>query len=128
MCAPSGPWVRPSFVPPLNTKQEVRGGGSCMLEVDSRAWEGKSNPFKKRLLPKIFSSKIFLPKIFFKKIFSQIFFWTKYCCQKYFRKKYFQQKYFSEKNHKNIFKKKYFCQIFFQKKRWGQSPLAARRA
>ena len=129
--------------PPLNFKYEVRGGGSCVLGVDSRVWEGQSNPYPK-----------------------------KYCCQKYFRQKYFRRKYFHQKyslihtdknifvnnifsknitvkniSQKNIFSniflnkillpkifspkifpKKYFCQIFFKKKRWGRSPFAARRA
>ena len=101
--------------PPLNFKQEVRGGGSCMLGVDSRAWEGKYNPFPKKILlpkifsPKIFSSKIFSPKIFSSKIFFPKILPSKRFSQKIFLSKIFSQKIFSSK----IFFKKKFSQIFF---------------
>ena len=106
--------------PPLNFKQEVRGGGSCMLGVDSRAWEGKYNPFPKKILlpkifsPKIFSSKIFSPKIFSSKIFSPKILPSKKFSQKIFLSKIFSQKIFLQKIFSSkIFFKKKFSQIFF---------------
>ena len=124
--------------PPINFKQEVRGGGSCMLGVDSRAWEGKYNPFPKKILlpkifsPKIFSSKIFSPKIFSSKIFSSKIFSpkifspkilpSKKFSQKIFLSKIFSQKIFSskiffkKKISQNFFWTKYCCQKYFHQK------------
>ena len=93
--------------------------------------------------PKIYSQKIFLSKIFSPKIFSSKIFSPKMFLSKIFLKKYtnyfwmFCQKYFQKNIPPQIFPEKYFHKTYFRKntfdnniseKRWGQSPLAARRA
>ena len=86
-------FVRSSFVPPQLQIRGIRGGGSCMLGVDSM--EGKSNPFpKKYCCQKYFHQKYYRQKYFHQKYFSKKNFLKKKFHPKYFHPKYFHQKYF----------------------------------
>ena len=96
---------------------EVRGGGSCLLGVDSRAWEGKSNPNPKKIF--FFAKNIFTKYIFVTIFSPQIF------LSKYSNKKYFQKISFTKNNSKKI-PKIYFFKIHLPNtfsKEVGAKPL-----
>ena len=96
-------------------------------------WKGQKYIHKKYFCQKYFHQKYFHQKYFHQKCFCQKYFWKNIqiifkCFVKNISKKIFHYKYFRKKYlHKKKFRKNTFDNNISEK-RWGRSPLAARRA
>ena len=105
-------------------------------------WKGQKYIHKKYFCQKYLYQKYFHQKYFHQKCFFQKYFWKNLqiifeCFVENISKKIFHYKYFQKIFYHEYFRKKHFLKKYFRKntfennisgKRWGRSPLAARRA